>query len=246
MRFREGCATAIEAEGFCDAVPRPQARRLRRGAGAKARPRAGAIALDLSAQGGGPFAARGRRSLREAGPIPEEPEALAARLKACPLRLTGVAPIARAISSAGGVAWAGIDERFMLRALPGVFVAGEMIDWEAPTGGYLLQAAFSTGAAAGRGAAAWMEALRRPDARVRDPKAPPGRSKLFPSFFQIYPNFSLGISKLFQTFFLAVLSLFKGLRGAQEPIFYFQAFSPGKTQEIGMASRSHAAGLRIP
>ena len=100
--------------------------------------------------------------MRDAGPIPQEPEALAARLKACPLRLTGVAPIARAISSAGGVAWAGIDERFMLRGLPGVFVAGEMIDWEAPTGGYLLQAAFSTGAAAGRGAAAWMSALSSP------------------------------------------------------------------------------------
>ena len=50
----------------------------------------------------------------------------------------------------------------MLRGLPGVFVAGEMIDWEAPTGGYLLQAAFSTGAAAGRGAAAWMSALSSP------------------------------------------------------------------------------------
>ena len=95
--------------------------------------------------------------LREAGPIPDEPETFAARLKACPLRLTGVAPIARAISSAGGVEWAGIDERFMLRALPGVFVAGEMIDWEAPTGGYLLQGAFATGAAAGRGAAKWLE-----------------------------------------------------------------------------------------
>jgi uncharacterized flavoprotein (TIGR03862 family) len=94
--------------------------------------------------------------LREAGPIPDEPEALAARLKTCPLRLTGLAPIARAISSAGGVEWPEIDKRFMLRALPGVFVAGEMIDWEAPTGGYLLQAAFATGAAAGRGAADWL------------------------------------------------------------------------------------------
>jgi uncharacterized flavoprotein (TIGR03862 family) len=91
--------------------------------------------------------------LREAGPIPEDPTALAARLKNCPLRAAGLAPIARAISSAGGVAWSEIDETFMLRARPGVFVAGEMIDWEAPTGGYLLQAAFATGAAAGRGAA---------------------------------------------------------------------------------------------
>lgn len=94
--------------------------------------------------------------LREAGPIPDEPAALAARIKACPIRVGGVAPIARAISSAGGVEWAGIDEEFMLRAMPGVFVAGEMIDWEAPTGGYLLQAAFATGAAAGRGAGRWL------------------------------------------------------------------------------------------
>jgi hypothetical protein len=95
--------------------------------------------------------------LREAGPIPDEAPELAARLKACPLRVTGVAPIARAISSAGGVEWSEIDESFMLRARPGVFVAGEMIDWEAPTGGYLLQGAFATGAAAGRGAALWLE-----------------------------------------------------------------------------------------
>jgi uncharacterized flavoprotein (TIGR03862 family) len=95
--------------------------------------------------------------LRESGPVPEDPAVLAGRLKSCPVRLTGVAPIARAISSAGGIAWAGIDDDFMLRALPGIFVAGEMIDWEAPTGGYLLQGAFATGAAAGRGAAAWLE-----------------------------------------------------------------------------------------
>jgi uncharacterized flavoprotein (TIGR03862 family) len=94
--------------------------------------------------------------LREAGPVPDEAPELAARLKACPLRVTGVAPIARAISSAGGVEWSEIDQSFMLRARPGVFVAGEMIDWEAPTGGYLLQGAFATGAAAGRGAARWL------------------------------------------------------------------------------------------
>ena len=72
-------------------------------------------------------------------------------IKAVPLRLTGIAPIARAISTAGGVAFDELDEHFMLRALPGVFVAGEMLDWEAPTGGYLLQACFATGAAAGAG-----------------------------------------------------------------------------------------------
>ena len=77
---------------------------------------------------------------------------LAATLKNVPIRLTATAPIARAISSAGGVPFDEIDEHFMLRGKPGVFVAGEMLDWEAPTGGYLLQASFATGAAAGEGA----------------------------------------------------------------------------------------------
>ncbi len=95
--------------------------------------------------------------LREAGEIPDDPDALAARIKALPLRLLAPAPIERAISSAGGVEWREIDDAFMLRKMPGVFVAGEMIDWEAPTGGYLLQASFATGAAAGRGAAGWIE-----------------------------------------------------------------------------------------
>lgn len=85
------------------------------------------------------------------------PEALAALIKSVPVRLSGTAPIARAISSAGGVAFEGIDDRFMLTTRPGVFVAGEMLDWEAPTGGYLLQACFATGAAAGRGALAWLD-----------------------------------------------------------------------------------------
>ena len=93
--------------------------------------------------------------LREAGPLPEGSDALARRLKHCELRLVAPAPIARAISTAGGVVWSEIAADFMLRKLPGVFVAGEMIDWEAPTGGYLLQAAFATGAAAGRSAARW-------------------------------------------------------------------------------------------
>jgi hypothetical protein len=98
--------------------------------------------------------------LRETGPLPGEAEELAARIKSVALRLTAPAPIARAISSAGGVAWREIDERFMLAKLPGVFVAGEMIDWEAPTGGYLLQACFATGRAAGLGAAEWIARRR--------------------------------------------------------------------------------------
>ena len=72
-----------------------------------------------------------------------------------PLTLVGPAPIARAISSAGGIRLDELDPDFMLRCLPGVFAAGEMLDWEAPTGGYLLQACFATGAAAGRGALKW-------------------------------------------------------------------------------------------
>jgi uncharacterized flavoprotein (TIGR03862 family) len=82
---------------------------------------------------------------------------LAAFVKAVPLRLTGVADIARAISTAGGISFDEINERFMLRKLPGVFVAGEMLDWEAPTGGYLLQASFATGVAAAEGALACLK-----------------------------------------------------------------------------------------
>ena len=93
--------------------------------------------------------------LREAGPLPEGAEALSRHIKRCELRLVAPTPVARAISTAGGVAWSEIDADFMLRKRPGVFVAGEMIDWEAPTGGYLLQACFATGAAAGQAAARW-------------------------------------------------------------------------------------------
>jgi uncharacterized flavoprotein (TIGR03862 family) len=74
---------------------------------------------------------------------------LAALIKALPLQVKGAFPIARAISSAGGLAWSEVDGNLMLRRLPGVFACGEMLDWEAPTGGYLLQACFSTGRAAG-------------------------------------------------------------------------------------------------
>jgi hypothetical protein len=82
---------------------------------------------------------------------------LAAWINAVPVQLTGVASIARAISTAGGVAFDELDDRFMIRRLPGVFAAGEMLDWEAPTGGYLLQASFATGAAAARGALKWLQ-----------------------------------------------------------------------------------------
>ncbi|HMO28980.1 TIGR03862 family flavoprotein [Enterovirga sp.] len=85
-------------------------------------------------------------------PLPAEAPVLARRIKALPLRAEGTAWIERAISTAGGVRFCELDADFMLRKRPGTFLAGEMIDWDAPTGGYLLQACFATGAAAGRGA----------------------------------------------------------------------------------------------
>ena len=98
--------------------------------------------------------------LREA--IPDigtlAPDDLAAAIKALPLPVVAPRPIAEAISSAGGVTFASIDENLMLRALPGTFVAGEMLDWEAPTGGYLLTACLASGRTAARGIEAWLTA----------------------------------------------------------------------------------------
>ncbi len=89
-----------------------------------------------------------------------DPVQLAAFIKALPLTLLAPRPLAEAISTAGGVRFEGLDAHLMLRQRPGVFVAGEMLDWEAPTGGYLLTACFSTGQVAGQGAAAWAQAGR--------------------------------------------------------------------------------------
>lgn len=83
---------------------------------------------------------------------------LAAGIKALPIRLHGTRPLDEAISSAGGIARQALDDQLMLRRLPGVFCAGEMLDWEAPTGGYLLTACFASGLVAGRGALAWLKA----------------------------------------------------------------------------------------
>jgi hypothetical protein len=81
---------------------------------------------------------------------------LATEVKHCTLPLTGPRPLAEAISSAGGVPWSELDGGLMLRKLPGVFVAGEMIDWEAPTGGYLIQGCFATGTRAAGSALEWV------------------------------------------------------------------------------------------
>jgi uncharacterized flavoprotein (TIGR03862 family) len=83
-------------------------------------------------------------------------EELAININSVPVLLTSIAPVARAISTAGGISFGELDADFMIRRIPGVFAAGEMLDWEAPTGGYLLQAAFATGAAAGHGALKWV------------------------------------------------------------------------------------------
>jgi len=95
--------------------------------------------------------------LREAGPLPTDPALLAARIKGVSLTLTGVQGLSRAISSAGGMTLDAVDDHLMLKTLPGVFIAGEMLDWEAPTGGYLLQASFASGVAAAQGASRWLQ-----------------------------------------------------------------------------------------
>jgi len=105
--------------------------------------------------------------LREAGRghLPLEASVLARLIKSVPITLVGPFAIERAISSAGGVVATEISDTFMLRRMPGTFVAGEMMDWEAPTGGYLLQACLATGWAAGHGAACWLSEL------TNDPRA---------------------------------------------------------------------------
>ena len=125
-----------------------------------------ALAEKLAPRGGKSLATRLRQAglspqaaglLREAGAaLPGEPAALAALIKSAPVRLVATAGLARAISTAGGVELSEVNDNFMLVRRPGDFHAGEMLDWEAPTGGYLLQACYATGAAAGRGALHWL------------------------------------------------------------------------------------------
>ena len=96
--------------------------------------------------------------LRESagGPLPSDLMALATRVKIVELNVVGVAGLDRAISTAGGVTGDAMNDHLMLRAIPGVFIAGEMLDWDAPTGGYLLQASFASGAAAAQGVLRWL------------------------------------------------------------------------------------------
>ncbi len=90
-----------------------------------------------------------------------DPQALARAIKALPLTLARPRPLDEAISSAGGVPFEALDARLMVRARPGLFCAGEMLDWEAPTGGYLLSACFASGRVAAEGALAWLQEHNR-------------------------------------------------------------------------------------
>jgi predicted flavoprotein YhiN len=96
--------------------------------------------------------------LREVLPAEQlnDPVKLAHAIKSLPLTLSAPRPLDEAISSAGGVRFVALDDTLMLRKLPGVFCAGEMLDWEAPTGGYLLTACFASGRVAGQGALSYL------------------------------------------------------------------------------------------
>jgi uncharacterized flavoprotein (TIGR03862 family) len=91
-------------------------------------------------------------------PLPQDPMELAKTIKSLPIPITGPHPIDEAISTSGGVAWSALDEQLMLNVRDGVFCAGEMLDWDAPTGGYLITGCLSTGRWAGDAAAAWIRA----------------------------------------------------------------------------------------
>jgi uncharacterized flavoprotein (TIGR03862 family) len=97
------------------------------------------------------------------GPLPHNATELATLAKRVPIIVTALSGMERAISSAGGVRFSALDACLMLKAKPGHFVAGEMLDWDAPTGGYLLQASFASGMAAARGAIAWLSLAERSD-----------------------------------------------------------------------------------
>lgn len=106
--------------------------------------------------------------LREgARDLPSDANSLARRIKALPLTLTATSPIARAISTAGGVRLDALSDDLMLKAKPGVFIAGEMLDWEAPTGGYLLQGCFSTATLAAEGVEGWLSRIASGTSRTR-------------------------------------------------------------------------------
>jgi uncharacterized flavoprotein (TIGR03862 family) len=153
-RIRDRIASEGEATVLLDLAPGRSVERL---ASELARPRSGRSLSEHLRRSAGITGVRAGL-LRELVPgladLPA-PE-LAALAKRAPLRLRRPRPLAEAISSAGGVALEALDQGLMLRARPGLFCAGEMLDWEAPTGGYLLTACFASGRRAGRAAARWL------------------------------------------------------------------------------------------
>ena len=155
--LREAIAANGEARLWLDLAPGRDLEDLKRGL---AKPRAGrSISEHLRRQAGmvGAKAALVHEVLGRDGM--QDPDVIATTIKRLPLILTQPRPLAEAISTAGGVRLEALDDALMLRQHPGVFCAGEMLDWEAPTGGYLLTACFASGLRAGRGAVAW---LKRP------------------------------------------------------------------------------------
>ena len=151
--LREAIAREGQATLWLDLAPGRSAADL---AAALARPRAGRSLSSVLKRLGLDAAKSALLHERLARDVLADPARLAAGIKAVPVVLRAPRPIAEAISTAGGVRLEGLDEALMLRHLPGVFVAGEMLDWEAPTGGYLLTACFASGRRAGIGAAHWL------------------------------------------------------------------------------------------
>jgi uncharacterized flavoprotein (TIGR03862 family) len=146
------------AELHVDLRPDLTVDELTRRLGQHRRPKDSRASVLRRAGGLSPVAAGLLREVQGPAPADERPTTLARAIKDVVVTVTGMAPLDRAISTAGGIALDEVDERFMLRRRPGTFVAGEMLDWEAPTGGYLLQATFSTAVAAAHGALEWLAA----------------------------------------------------------------------------------------
>ncbi len=156
--MREAIAANGEARLWLDLAPGRDIEQLKRDL---AKPRAGrSISEHLRRQTGltGAKAALLHEVLGRDGM--QDPDAIATAIKRLPLILTQPRPLAEAISTAGGVRLEALDDALMLRQHPGVFCAGEMLDWEAPTGGYLLTACFASGLRAGRGAVAYLRRSR--------------------------------------------------------------------------------------
>jgi uncharacterized flavoprotein (TIGR03862 family) len=154
-RLRDEIAAEGSVRVAIDLAPGRDAERIAAGLASRGK-RSLATALKAAAGIAGVKAGLLRECLSEEAL--DDPARIAAAIKALPLSLLGVRPVAEAISSAGGVRWPALNPQFMLRSMPGVFCTGEMLDWEAPTGGYLLTACMALGRACGEGAADWLSA----------------------------------------------------------------------------------------